>query len=109
MSQEQPKRHQDPINCRDIFVVHGDLAGDSVALSGAAMMQAAPENAMMGQTPKGVAMSTMQSAATGNEKAGPEGHDVMSDAAGDHGVSVTRTDLPDGSGAMIPSVGGQDG
>lgn len=110
MSQEQPTQpqeagQQEPIKYGDVFKVSGDLASQPIAPEDAAMMQAA-ETAMLGQTQKGGPATAMQAAATINERAGFVGHDQVTEAAKQGGVTVVQTDLP-GSRIITESVAGQ--
>ncbi|KAM0944109.1 putative Late embryogenesis abundant protein, SMP subgroup [Dioscorea sansibarensis] len=111
MSQEQqPRRPQDqtssPIKYGDVFDVPGSLSDQTIAPQDAAMMQSA-ESLTTGQTLPGGAASTMQSAATRNERAGHVSHDDISPAASHQGVSVTRSDLPSGRHVITETVAGQ--
>lgn len=110
MSQEQPTRpqaaaQQEPIKYGDIFQVSGDLTNQPIAPEDAAMMQAA-ETAMLGQTQKRGPAAAMQAAATINERAGFVGHDQVTEAARQGGVTVAQTDIP-GSRIITESVAGQ--
>ncbi|KAF6139995.1 hypothetical protein GIB67_020386 [Kingdonia uniflora] len=102
MSQEQPRRLQEEsIKYGDVFPEFGDLASKPIFPQDAAMMQTA-ENLVLGQTQKGGAVAVMQWAATCNESAGV-GH---TDIAGEQGVSVIETDVPD-QRIVTESVAGQ--
>lgn len=106
MSQEQPSRpQQQPIKYGDVFQVSGELADQPIAPQDAAMMQTA-EAAVLGQTQKAGAASAMQSAATINERAGLVGHDDVTEAAREGGVTVSETQLP-GTRVVTESVAGQ--
>lgn len=108
MSKEQQRRplsNQEPIKYGDVFPVAGSLADKPVAPQDAALMQSA-ESTVLGQTQKGGAAATMQSAATRNERAGLVGHSDITNAAGDEGVTVAETDVP-GRRVIIESVAGQ--
>lgn len=108
MSQEQQRRRQqeqEAIKYGDVFNVQGELASKPVAPMDAAMMQKA-ESAMLGITQKGGAAAAMQSAAMRNERGGVVGHDDMSKAAGEGGVSITETDV-EGRRVICESVGGE--
>ncbi|GKV27750.1 hypothetical protein SLEP1_g36885 [Rubroshorea leprosula] len=56
MSQEQPRRTQEPIRYWDVFNVVGDLASQPIAPQDAAAMQSA-ENQLLGKTQRGRACS----------------------------------------------------
>ncbi|GAU47428.1 hypothetical protein TSUD_46400 [Trifolium subterraneum] len=105
MSQEQPKRPQDPIKYGDVLPVSGDLAQKPIAPEDAALMQSA-ESRILGHTQPGGVASVMQSAATRNEQAGIVGHGDITDVTGERGVSVTETQVP-GQRIITESVGGQ--
>ncbi|CAI9118454.1 OLC1v1020028C1 [Oldenlandia corymbosa var. corymbosa] len=105
MSQEQPRRDQEPIKYGDVFQVSGELAEKPIAPQDASMMQTA-ESRVLGHTQKGGPAAAMQSAATINERAGLVSHDDVTDFAGERGVSVTETDLP-GTRIITESVAGQ--
>lgn len=107
MSQEKPRRHeqQEPIKYGDVFNVSGDLATKVIPPVDADMMQTA-ETIAFGQTQKGGPAATMQSAASWNVHSGFVGHDDVSDAARDQGVSVKETDIP-GSRIISETVAGQ--
>lgn len=108
MSQEQPRRPQagqDPIKYGDVLPVYGDLSQKPITPEDAAMMQSA-ESRVLGQTQPGGVASVMQSAATRNEQAGIVGHKDVTDVTGDHGVTVTETQVP-GRRIITETVGGQ--
>ena len=71
----------------------------------AAKMQAA-ETVVLGKTEKGAAVSTMQSAAAKNQRAGFVGHDQGSDITGDQGVAISETHVP-GRCIISESIGDQ--
>ncbi|CAM8915072.1 unnamed protein product [Rhodiola kirilowii] len=127
MSQEQPQRPQDehqhqhsqqdqqqpheqaeqgkPIKYGDVFPVLGELADQAIAPQDAAMMQTA-ESMILGQTQKGGTAAVMQAAATYNERAGLVGHEDVTAAAGDQGVTVSDIDVPGGR-IVTEQVAGQ--
>ncbi|CAK7327061.1 unnamed protein product [Dovyalis caffra] len=105
MRQEGGLEQDRPIRYGDVFNVSGDLATRIIAPEDANMMQSA-ENTVLGQTQKGGPAATMQSAGTRNEQAGFVSHRQASDAAADHGVSVTENDIP-GARIVTESVAGQ--
>ncbi|CAM8921306.1 unnamed protein product [Rhodiola kirilowii] len=127
MSQEQPQRPQDehqhqhsqqdqqqpheqaeqgkPIKYGDVFPVLGELADQAIAPQDAAMMQTA-ESMILGQTQKGGTAAVMQAAATYNERAGLVGHEDVTAAAGDQGVTVSEIDVPGGR-IVTEQVAGQ--
>ncbi|PON73921.1 Seed maturation protein [Parasponia andersonii] len=73
----------------------GDLAGKPITPGDAAIMQSA-EYAMLGKIEMGCAATTMQSAASQNERAGLVGYDVTDEVLGeDQGISMTEKDIPD--------------
>ncbi|KAM3315392.1 hypothetical protein ACQJBY_033860 [Aegilops geniculata] len=80
----------------DVFpAVTGGLAEKPVAPQDADTMQSA-ENLVFGQTIKGGAAATMQSAAMRNERMGVVGHDQATDATAGQGVTVSETRVPGG-------------
>ncbi|XP_057959277.1 late embryogenesis abundant protein D-34-like [Malania oleifera] len=109
MSQEQPQRPQaqqeKPMKYGDVFPVQGQLADQKVAPQDASMMQTA-EAKVLGQTQKGGAASTMQSAADRNERAGYVGHRDLTYVTGEEGVTVAEIDVP-GTHVVTESVAGQ--
>lgn len=105
MSQEQPKRPQEPVTYGDVFEISGELADKPVAPEDAKMMQAA-ETRVFGHTQKGGAASIMQSAATANKRSGFVQPGDTTDLAAERGVTVAQTEVP-GARVTTEFVGGE--
>ncbi|KAL4572036.1 hypothetical protein LXL04_018804 [Taraxacum kok-saghyz] len=109
MSQEQPRRpqpeHQEPIKYGDVFQVSGEIADKPITPQDAATMQTA-ENMVLGHIQKGGPAAIMQSAASVNENRGVVGHNDISKATGDQGVTVSDAEVA-GHHIVTESVVGQ--
>ncbi|KAL0370504.1 UNVERIFIED_CONTAM: Late embryogenesis abundant protein D-34 [Sesamum angustifolium] len=104
MSQEQ-LQSPEGIKYGDVFDVSGELASQPVAPQDAAILQSA-ENVVLGQTPKGGAAASMQSAADVNERLGVVGHGDMTDIIMDQGATVSEADIG-GYRVITETIGGQ--
>lgn len=106
MSQGQPRRPlQEPVKYGDVFQVSGDLSSQPVAPKDAAAAQAA-ESIAFGRVQKGGPAAVMQSAADVNLSRGVVGRDDVTEAAIEHGVSISETDVG-GQHIVTEAVGGE--
>ncbi|KAL1550184.1 late embryogenesis abundant protein D-34-like [Salvia divinorum] len=105
MSQEQPQRSPEPVKYGDVFNVSGQLASQPISPQDAATLQAA-ETAVYGQIIKGGPAAVLQSAADFNERSGVVGHDDITGAVRDRGVTVAEANIG-GYRVVTEAVGGQ--